>query len=814
MILNYLKIGWRNLWNNKIFSLINIISLAIGLSASFVIGLMVYYDFTFDQFHKDGDRIYRVTTDFNSPEGAFYNSGVTVPLKNALKQNAAGLEQISAFFTYNPLKVKTENSDKIFKNPQFTVFADTSYFDIFNYKWLAGTKQNSLRNPNEAVLSQNRAQLYFPNLKPEQIIGKTLIYNDSIPAKITGIVANFTQRTDIVFEEFISLPTASQTEIKNTVESTQWNSTNSASQLFIKIKKSTKLKNIQKYLDQLSKEHEDKELVSYHQENNFHLQPLSELHFDGNYGDYDYSTPQASKSVLSSLGVIAIFLLLLGSINFINLNTAQATQRAKEIGIRKTLGSSRKQLVFQFLAETFLLTLVAALVSTFLAASLLQVFSDFVPKDLHFGLFANPLIIGFACLLIVVVTLFSGIYPALILSHFKPISVLKGQFLPRNNNASFRQALTVFQFVIAQIFIIGTLLVGKQIHFLMNKDMGINTTSISYFNVPWNDDAMNKKLLFEERLKAIPEIQNISLGGEPPASSGVNSTVATYGSGKKVVDSDLELLFGNSQYFDLYGLKLLAGRKPLNDTLHEYVINEAMMKKIGFKNPEEAVGENLNISDEQFLIVGVMADFNQRSLKSTIRPMAFGGDTDREWYSQFNRIHFKIQSKTENLSNTIAKVETIWKSIYPGSDFDIKFMDDTVKQFYDSERRMSILLNWATALSVIISALGLLGLVIHTTARRTKEIGIRKVLGASLAQLSMLLCRDFLKLVAIAFIIAVPLAWWGLNDWLQGYAFKTEMSWWIFALSGLGMILLSLLIMSIKTLATARKNPVKSLRTE
>ena len=814
MLKNYIKIAWRNIWNNKLFSFINVISLAIGFSASFVIGLMVYYDFTFDTFHKDRDRIYRTTTQFISPEETDHFNGVNALLADALKQDVSGLENVSAFYTYRPLKVEVESRDLVFKKPNHVIFTDSDYFKVIDYNWLAGNKATSLLEPNEVVLTQQRAESYFPNTSAENLIGKILMYNDSIPAKITGVVANFEERSDFVFQEFISLPTALQSDLKSTVTNTIWDSYNSDAQVLFKSLPGVAGNTIQEQLDNLSKSRADKDDLADGEWSRFYAQPLEELHFDTRYGTFDYSVPQASKKVLLNLGIGALFLLLLGSINFINLTTAQATQRAREIGIRKTLGSSKKQLIFQFLGETFLLTLLSALVSVVLAFWLLRVFAGFIPPGLNFGLFANPWIIVAMLVLIVLVTLLSGMYPAFVLSGFKPVSVLKNRLSSQTSATGFRKGLTVFQFVVAQVFIIGTLLVGKQIDYLMHKDIGVNTANIAYVKLPWNDAAITKKELLKNKLTTIPELSTISLGGAPPASTYLNSNLVEFSKDGETIEVLQEQRFGDATYFDLYGLELLAGRKPINDTIKEYVINETMLHKLGFTAPEEAVGQQLLMGSKSYPIVGVMRDFNEKPLTSEVQPVVFVGDIYRDWFSQFNMVHFKIEPKTKALAGTLDKVENIWKSVYPDSDFEIQFMDETVANFYRSQQRTQKLLNWATGLAILISALGLLALVIYTTERRIKEIGIRKVLGASLMELQVLLCKDFLKLIAIAFVIAAPIAYWRMHIWLEDFAYKTEMSWWVFALSGIGMVVLALAIMSFKTLRTALKNPVKSLRTE
>ncbi len=808
MFKNYFKIAFRNLRKNKIFSIINIIGLAIGLSASFVIGALIYYDLTFDKFHPDIDQIYRITTDYKTPEGEFHNRGVAIPLGNKLKEGVAGIKLTSTFFGANPQKIENKDVDQIYRNPEDVIYADNEYFKLFSYKWLAGNPSEVLNNPNEVVLTAARATKYFPDTAPQDIIGRILIYNDSIPIKVVGVVANFEKRSDFIFQEFLSLKSAINLNQEYLVAGDEWNSTNSGSQVFIKIVDNSTLTAVRERLDALAKEHADKG-----QTRSFHLQSLSDIHFNPHYGVFDNSKHQASKIVLSSLAFIALFLLLLGCINFINLNTAQATTRAKEIGIRKTLGSSKKQLIFQFLGETLLLTIAAAIVSLFFSAWLLQLFSDFMPQGVTSELFTSPIMLVSIVILLLLVTLLSGFYPALVLSHFKPISVLKNQVLNGNKKSTLRKSLTIFQFVIAQIFIIATILVGKQMNFLMNKDMGFKTEAIAFVNA-WEDPDLNKRINFMEEIKSLPQVSLASLGWNPPASNSMSSTSITYIRDDKEIHTNVELLFGDLNYRKLYDIKLLTGRERLNDTIREYVINETYSKILGFKNPEDAIGQSLKVNDQFLPIVGVMKDFNQRSLRSVIQPMALVGDRNRSERSQFNTIHFSLQGSSENWPDAVAKIEAIWKTIYPKSDFELKFVDESVKQFYEQEQKTSVLLKWATSLAILISCLGLLGLVIYTTERRTKEIGIRKVLGASLAQLNFLLCKEFLVLVGIALLIAGPIAWWGLQLWLETFAYKTTLSWWVFLLSGMAMIGIALVVMSVKTMASARANPVKSLRTE
>ncbi|AGC77656.1 ABC-type antimicrobial peptide transport system permease subunit [Nonlabens dokdonensis] len=814
MFKNYIKIALRNLWKNKIFSLINIVSLAIGLSASIVIGMIVYYDFTFDKFHPDGDRIYRVASKYQDPEGTSFFAGIPIPLIEEVDKNYTGIEESAYIFMTRPYSVLASKEDAAFKEPKFVTYTDENYFNIFKYDWLAGSGENQLLNPNEVVLTQSRAAQYFPNKNPAQLIGKTLIYNDSLNATVTGIVADFKERTDLVFQEFISLKTIKQTDQNGQFLNPNWQNVNSSSQLFIKLEEGTDTTILQNQLNQTALAHEDPEDKKYNASREFYAQPLSELHFDQRYGNFDYTTTTADKDVMFMLGCIALFLLLLGCVNFINLNTAQASQRAKEIGIRKTLGSSKKQLITQFLGETFLLTVVAGIVSLGLSVWLIYIFKDFIADGVSFEMLLDPYLIGFLCLLIICVTLLSGFYPGVVLSKFKAAKVLKGENKSKDGKIGLRKFLTVFQFTIAYIFIIATLLVGKQIQYLLNMDLGFQTDSIVYVETPDQIEGINSRELLAEKLKTIPQLSKVSIGNTPPTSSTLRTVFKHEGKdGEKVMD--ISVLFGDTNYLDLYDISLITGRLPINDTIKEVVINETAVRDLGFKTPEEALNKIVNPNQSPMQITGVMKDFHSGSLKYEIEPVAFTGDIYRKYFSQFGTLHMNIQAGSgEKISNTLELIQSKFDEVYPDSNSTINFMDETVANFYKKERSTSNLLNWAMGLSVLISCLGLLGLVMFNTERRIKEIGIRKVLGASVVQLNTLLCKDFLWLIGIAFLIAAPIAYWGLNNWLQDFATRTEFSWWIFAGSGLGMIALAIIIMSFKTISAALENPVKNLKIE
>jgi ABC-type antimicrobial peptide transport system permease subunit len=675
---------------HKVFSLINVIGLTIGLSASFVIGLLIYYDTTFDDFHKDGDRIYRVVSNFSSPEGKFYNSGMTLALEDAIKENS-NFETLSGFYIERPSKVENRVIGSEFKWPDFVIFTDANYFDIFKYKFLAGGNADALASPNKVILTEKRARDYFPNTSPTDIIGKTLVYNDSLHITVSGIVENLEGRTDFIFEEFISSPTLLQTRLREQFLEKNWNNTNSNSQLYVKVSEQADLAAIQSRFDVLASEHQDEESKKYGEEQQFNLQPLHDIHFNENYGIYDWSKGQASKSLLTNLALVALFLLLLGCINFINLNTAQASQRAKEIGIRKTLGSSRRQLIGQFMGETFLLVMVSALLSLLLSKFLLNMFSDFVPDGLSLELFKSPYVIGGIIILLLVITFFSGFYPALILSKFNTVSVLKNHLGTGEKKVKLRKFLTVFQFTIAQVFIIATLLVGKQINYLLSKDMGFKTDAIVSVYSPRGESELSKKELFAEKTGALPEIRSVSLGGRAPASISTSISSASYMDGEKEVYAELQFVYGDTNYLNLFELELIAGRTHRNDTVREIVINEAYRKVLGFQTPQEAIEKIVTIDSKPVPIVGVMADFHQRSLRS----MALRGDWYRPEWSQFQAIHMAFQNESsKELKGTLTKIEDTYKSVYTEvDDYRVEFLDKTIEKFYNREQKISKLLN-------------------------------------------------------------------------------------------------------------------------
>jgi len=810
MLKNYFKTALRNFGRNKIFSFINVSGLAIGISASLVIYMIVSYEFSYDTYEKDGDRIYRVVTEMQFPGSAFKTGGVPVPLAVTAKKVISGIEIAAPFYEYGTdVSLPGKTAPVKFKNQEKIIFADDNYFKLFNYTWVNGNA-TVLNTPFKVVLTESRAKQYFGT--SANVVGKVITYGDSLKATVAGVVKTNTEVSDIKFEEFISFSTVDNlsADVKGNFGWDEWGSVNSAMHYFIKVSKGASVPQIEKRVQALQNKNSDQsKLKVLHS-----MQALKDIHFDTEYDNY--SERQNQRTVMYGLLAVAAFLLLLGCINFINLTTSQATQRAKEIGIRKTMGSTKKQLVLQFLTETFVLTLIAAIISVLAAPLLLKLFASYIPQGISFNLITQPHVIVFMVLLILAVSLLSGFYPALVLSQFKPIAVLKNQVLNMGGGSSrrtvLRKSLTVAQFVIAQFFIIGTIIVSKQIHYALNANLGYKKDAIINIETPWNENS-DKRFVLLNKIKAIPEVQMATLAGYAPAASGMSKSTLGFAGDKKDIEITVEMKYADSAYFALYNMKLLAGRYTrLADSARACLINNTCAKALGFTNPASAIGQNINKGNIKKQIVGVLADVHTKSMHSIIEPLVYGVKEDN-----YATLHIALQPRNEDGNNwkvAVAKMGAAWKQVYPDETFAYQFFDDSIAKFYAAEQSTSVLLTWATGLAIFISCLGLLGLAIYTTNQRTKEIGVRKVLGATVQQIVLLLSKDFVQLIILAFVIAVPLAWWAMHNWLQAYPYHTTLSWWVFAVSGVLLVTVAFIVLGLRTIKAASANPVKSLRSE
>jgi putative ABC transport system permease protein len=817
MLKQYLLTALRNFRRNKISTFIHMIGLIIGISAAVVIFLIVRYDFSFDTFHNGKDRIYRIVTDMSFSGESFPSAGVPGALPDAVRTGLTGIENVTEFHEFYGPSVDipaVQGKQAVhFKDKEDIVFADDQYFKVFSYRWLAGDPGHPLIEPNQVILTSARAQNYFPGVPAEQVLGRSIVYNDSVRAIVTGVVADLNHPSDLTYQEFVSFPTLTG-QLHNSWTG-DWGSVSRSNQCFVRLSPGTTKAQVDRQLVAIRKNYakddpKDKNAPLHT------LQPLSDVHFNVTYGSMGPRT--ANKTALYGLLATGIFLLLLACINYVNLTTAQVSQRSKEIGIRKTMGSTRRQLMTQFLGETFCVTLASTILAAALTPGLLKLFARFTPPGVAFHPLAEPGILIFLLILTVVVSLLAGLYPARILAGLRPVLILKNQpFVGTraSGRAWLRRTLTVFQFVIAQVFILATLLVTKQISYALHKDLGYRLHAILIIHLPSRPGGGpdTKRFAFEAAVSNLMGIERTSLGNEPPGSSGYSSTALDYNEGGPDVKTVVVLKLGDTNFIRVYNLQLLAGQNlHASDTTREFLINETYCRLLGFRHPGDAIGHYVERRHIRIPIVGVIKDFNQASLHSPIKPLVIGANLKAA-----HMLHVALWPETvegTSWKKSIAGIQATYKTLYPDEDFNYYFFDDSVAKFYQTEQDTAALLAWATGLSILISCLGLLGLVLFTTRIRRKEIGIRKVLGSSALRIATLLSGDFLRLLGLAFLIAVPLSYVGMRRWLDSFADRTTISWWVFAAGG-GIILVTALItLSFQTLRAANANPVESLRSE
>lgn len=807
MFKNYFTNTFRYLSRNRLFTLLNVLGLSVGISACWIICRIVSYEFSYDNKQPESNRIFRVVSRFKFESKESGNGGVPAPLAFSVKQQVPGIEAAVPIWESWQQSVTIPGS-KTFDSPENLVMTTADYFKMIPYQWLAGDAVNALNAPGKLVITKSRSDKYFPGLAPDSVIGKTIIYQDSIPKQISGVVADLDYPNSFTGQEFAAL------EIPKDIES-KWGGVNSNNIMYLTLTPNASPDKVLKQLNALSHAKGAEGMKKYNFKRWHALIPMKEVHFSTEYHDGSH---KANKKVLYGLTGIAAFLLILACINYINLTTAQVPQRAKEIGIRKTLGSSRWHLIRQFLSETLAISMLALGLSYFLSLWALNSFKDLIPEG--FGGYINYWqISGFLIVLIIVVTLFSGVYPGWLITRVQAVSIMRGSATIQvgKNSFSLRKSLIVFQFIVAQLFIVGTLVVREQLHFLMNKDMGFDREAVVMINVPWwklrNDPAYkNRQFTMQQELARQPGIEMVALG-DPPMNQSFSSTTFNYKRpGGEITERNIYRKNLDTNLLKLYNVKVLAGRNvAYSDTAREYMLNETAVKELGFKSPQDAIGKYIQETEGVLIpVVGVVRDFHIGSFYQKIEPVILMSEK-----KNLNTFNIKLSSSDPaQWEAAIKRTNAIWNKMYPGQPFEYEFYDSTLAEIYKNERNMSRIINLAAAVAVVISCLGLFGLSTLTTYQRIKEIGIRKVLGATVGNIVALLSKDFVKLVLIAIVIASPVAWYLMDKWLQDFAYKISIQWWMFVLAGVAAIIIALLTVSFQSVRAALMNPVKTLKSE
>jgi ABC-type antimicrobial peptide transport system permease subunit len=817
MLKNFLTTLTRQLWRNRLFTILNVLGLSVCICVAWIIFRMVSYEYIFDKKIPDANNIYQVVSKSknagDAKEGGF--AGISKPVLNALKNDVSGAGLVVPMF-YKKQHRATINDGAGSPVRQFEKGDDDiqlvstlpDYFKLLNYQWLAGNPATALDAPDKVVLTDTRAQEYFPSFKPQEIIGKTIVYDDTVLRRISGVVAqlNYPNSFSEDNNEFIPVD-------KEDFADNNWGGKNSDDLIFIKPAKGTNPQEIMKQLNAINLKYNKEDFEKYNYKSWYDVMPLKEKHFQT---EFNAQTRTANKKVLNGLMIVGAFLLLLACINYMNLSTAQLPKRAKEIGIRKTLGSSSRELVFRFIGETVIVTSLAALLSFLLTAFAVKVFMDFLPAGL-FGYMNYEAMIGFMLTLIIMVSLLSGLYPAWLSSKVNTVNVLKGvtEKVVGRSGFSLRKGLIVFQFLIAQVFIIGSIIIHQQLKYALNTDPGFNKNGIVTVTVPYyikNDPKYkDRQFILKNELVRNSAIAGVSIGNRPMDNS-MMANVMSYYKDTTEIQHQINMKFGDTDYLRLYGFHLLAGRNfSASDTMNELVINEKAVEAYGFQSPQDAIGKVLVRPNDKstYPIVGVVSDFHQFGVQAKIAPVLIS--TSKK---QSSILNIKLPDEVSKWKESLKVIEQQWKKLYAGVPFNYTFYDDTIKKFYKEEERMQTLVSAATAIAILISCLGLFGLATLTAFRRTKEVGIRKVLGASVAGIVKLLSKEFLSLVLVSVIIATPIAWWLMNKWLQDYAYRVEIKWWIFIIAAVAAGVVALLTVSYQAIKAAVANPVESLRSE
>lgn len=796
MIRNYLITALRSLFRNKVNTTINIVGLSMGISCAIVLFLLANYAGSYNKFEANYDHIYRFINSSPGQGGEMdYTPGVPVPFRDAVREDFPEFEHViltrdhygETIFTINPSSetpIYNELQDKRI------VFTENDYFKMFTVNWLEGNRDKALDNQNGIVLSEKIASIFFPD---GNALGQELVFNKIYNLEVTGIVGNPPSNTDMPFDIFISLGVFSD-ELKEA----RWNSVSSNDQCYILMNEADYPSNFKGKIADFVDKHFDKE-----DEEVYELQPMSELHFSENHANYSYNS--VSKNQILVMILIGVFLMLTACINFVNLSTAIAIKRSKEVGVRKVMGSTRYQLVLQFLAESFGLILLSVVLALGLAELLIIYINPFLDVVLDIQLF-DPKFIALLLGGVLLITVLAGFYPSLVLSGFRPALALKGQITSQNSGGmNLRKGLVVFQFFISQVFIIGTIVTLTQLDYMRQADLGFDTEAIVNIRIPEKDATKMKTLSTE--VSRLAGVENFSLSFSAPSSGSVS--VSNFNLEEEGEDFYTSMKFIDKNYIDLYGMDLLAGRSiSESDTLKEVVVNEKLLRYINHEGPyESAIGKQVRIWGRWVPIVGVVKDFNSTSLHDDIMTVAMFSDI-----SSYRMASIKVNLSAFQKTNQ--EIKKLWKAQYPEYEYDYDFYDDRLQEFYEGEEKMATIFSFFSSIAIIVGCMGLFGLSSFMINQRTKEIGVRKTLGATVSSIVGMFSLSFFKLIGIAFVFAAPLAYFGMNEWLQGFQYRIDLNPMLFALGLLGTIIVAAVTVSYKSVKAASANPVDSLRDE
>ncbi|MFC0517757.1 ABC transporter permease [Mucilaginibacter angelicae] len=792
MIKNYIKIAWRNLVRNKAYASISVIGLALGIACGILIFTLITYHLSFDTFHKNPDRIYRFYTEFHDEEVSRVGA-VPQPMAKGYRSDLAYSEKTARVIDFNRtlITITKGNDVKKFQEDNGVSFAESDYFSILNFPLQKGDSKTILAHPNEAVITDKMAHKYFGNDNP---IGKVFRLDNKVNFTVTGVLKDLPNNTDRRSEIYVSY--SSMEEYAGKDRESNWGGVYSGSQAYTLLKPGIKQAQAEKGMMQLiKKNYTGRDLQVWR----FKLQPIAEMHFDRELGGY------ADKKYLWALFFIGLFLIITACVNFVNLATAQALNRSKEVGVRKVLGSLPGQLFWQFIAETAIISIIAVGVALGLAELTLTPLNNLFHSQMVFNW---SQLIAFIVLIAVVVVFLSGSYPGLVLARFQPIQALKSKLTQKDvGGFSLRRVLVVTQFTISQVLIIGTIIVISQLHYSQNADLGFNKNAVVVMPLPQNDKV--KMSTMRNQISEIKGVENVTYCYNPPASRSNSNTGIQFNNRPEDEHWSINTKEADENYLATFGIKLIAGRNFFKgDSVKELLVNETFVKKLSLK-PQDVIGKQMAINGRSYkgTIVGVMKDFYNYSFHTEIAPICVMPN-----YQSYSNVAVKIDMR--NAKPTLAALDKIWNQTFPEEFYSYQFLDDSIKRFYELDNIFLNLIEAFAGIAIIIGCLGLYGLVSFMAVRKTKEIGVRKVLGANISSILWLFGKEFSILLLIAFVIAAPLAWWAMHNYLKDFQYRISIGPEIFVMSILSTFIIAWITVGYRATMAALANPVKSLRSE
>ena len=794
MFKNYVKIALRNFRQNKAYSVINVMGLALSIACAILIFSLVKYHLSFNTGISDASRTYRIVTEQHR-DVISYTAGVPSPLGKAFRNDYNLAEKVARIDADNDATITFTDGKEVkkFKEAEGVAFTEPEYFDIFNFPLLEGNKATVLTEPNTAIITEKLAQKYFGTADP---INKLIRFNNKIDLKITGVLKNLPGNIDQQCGIYISYPTLKQYN-EWLAGDDAWSGIESDMNCYVRLRPNVTPQQVEAALQPYVKKFRPTSKNIHH----YKLQPLAEIHFDSRYGGV------MEKRNLWVLSFIGIFLLITACVNFINMATAQAVNRSKEIGVRKVLGGRRKQLFWQFISETAVITVLSVIIAVGLSFFAMPYINNWFNSHIQIHLFTDMQLLLFILGLTIAVTFLAGSYPGLILSGFKPIQALKNKIAQRNTGGlNTRRGLIVTQFAISQILIIAVIIIAKQMNYAKDSDLGFKKNSIVL--LPAESTPQKAKTLKNELLQ-ISGVNNVSLCAAAPASYNTWNTTPHFDNRPEEEPFRTSMKAGDEDYVKTFGLKIIAGRNLFaSDSAKEFLVNETFVKKLNLTLPTQVLGKTLTVNGNiTGLIVGVIKDFHDQSFYSDINAVCIASTPDRYFT-------YAVDIDVDKVPVIMAAVKKAWNGMNPSEIFSYEFLDEHIATFYKSEELMLKLIKAFSVIAIFIGCLGLYGLVYFMAAQKTKEIGIRKVLGGSFSNILWIFGREFSKLIVLAFCVAAPVGYWLMNNWLQDFQFRIPISIWMFVAVIASTFFICILTVGFQSIKAAIANPVKSLRTE